>query len=409
MNPLRPQVVRTQDGTAHAPSAAGAPSPSQTAMSPTNPDDPASSSTQIPSILTQRPHEATFEDLLHALKLAGRDMLSRVIRVFSERNTIPTATPFAEPFPHRRESASAQPASSKGSLLPPRPSEPWAFRTPAYPEPLEVFRIEHPDLPVGLEGLRILHLSDLHIRRLERTEAHTRLLDALRRADCDLAFFTGDYHDGTGHEHAAAELLSEIIAACPARLGRFGVFGNHDTPLMRRLARDIPGITWLNNQFAEPIVAIAGQAPLPLRVLGLSYPEDLFQCAIDLPAGETLLPVKGRFVLTLAHMPSVMAACAEVGLPLVFAGHTHAGQIRITRRSALHTSSDLPGHLASGVLRLRQTLCCISRGLGDGIWPGLRINCPRQLPLYVLTRGPLSAPLAPSHAKPNHLACVRAW
>lgn len=378
-------------------------------MSPTNPDDPASTSTQIPSILTQRPHEATFEDLLHALKLAGRDMLSRVLRVFSERNTIPTATPFAEPFPRRRESVSAQSTSTKGSLLPPRPSEPWAFRTPAYPEPLEVFRIEHPDLPVGLEGLRILHLSDLHIRRLERTEAHARLLAALRHADCDLAFFTGDYHDGTGHEHAAAELLSEIIATCPARLGRFGVFGNHDTPLMRRLALGIPGITWLSNQFAEPIFAVPGQPPLPLRILGLSYPEDLFECALDLPQGETLLPVKGRFVLTLAHMPSVMAACAEVGLPLVFAGHTHAGQIRITRRSALHTSSDLPGHLASGVLRLRQTLCCISRGLGDGIWPGLRINCPRQLPLYVLTRGPLSAPLAPTHAKPNHLACVRAW
>lgn len=406
MNPHRPQVVRSQDGIAHSPPTPAAPAGAPGPTTPP-PEDHSSVSTQIPSILTQRPHEATFEDLIHALKLAGRDMLSRVLRVFSERNTIPVATPFAEPFPHRRESAPSP--STKGSLLPTRASDPWAFRTPAYPEPLEVFRIEHPDLPVGLDGLRILHLSDLHIRRLERTVAHARLLAALRHADCDLAFFTGDYHDGTGHEHAAAELLSEIIAACPARLGRFGVFGNHDTPLMRRLALGIPGITWLNNQLADPISVTPGQPPLPLRILGLSYPEDLLECALDLPQGQTLLPVKGRFVLTLAHMPSVLAACAEVGLPLIFAGHTHAGQIRITRRSALHTSSDLPGHLASGVLRLRQTLCCISRGLGDGIWPGLRINCPRQLPLYILTRGPLSAPLAPTHAKPNHLACVRAW
>jgi predicted MPP superfamily phosphohydrolase len=406
MNPHRPQVVRSQDGIAQSPSTPAAPAGAPGPTTPP-PEDQSSVSTQIPSIFTQRPHEATFEDLLHALKLAGRDMLSRVLRVFSERNTIPTAAPFAEAFPHRRESAPSP--STKGSLLPQRASDPWAFRTPAYPEPLEVFRIEHPDLPVGLDGLRILHLSDLHIRRLERTDDHADLLAALRHADCDLAFFTGDYHDGTGHEHAAAELLGEIIAACPARLGRFGVFGNHDTPLMRRLALGIPGITWLNNQLADPISVTPGQPPLPVRILGLSYPEDLLQCALNLPMGETLLPTKGRFVLTLAHMPSVLAACAEVGLPLVFAGHTHAGQIRITRRSALHTSSDLPGHLASGVLRLRQTLCCISRGLGDGIWPGLRINCPRQLPLYILTRGPLSAPLAPTHAKPNHLACVRAW
>ena len=53
-----------------------------------------------------------------------------------------------------------------------------------------------------------------------------------------------------------------------------------------------------------------------------------------------------------------------------------------------HTSSDLPADLATGVLRLRQTLCAVSRGLGQAVIEA-RFNCPAQAPMYVLRRGEL--------------------
>ena len=98
---------------------------------------------------------------------------------------------------------------------------------------------------------------------------------------------------------------------------------------------------------------------------------------------------------------------SSLNLPLVLAGHTHAGQIRLSPRLAPHTSSDLPAHLATGVLRLRGTLCCVSRGMGEAIREHLRINCPRHVPLYTLRRGEL--PRAEGGAGAEVVTQVMAW
>ncbi len=90
--------------------------------------------------------------------------------------------------------------------------------------------------------------------------------------------------------------------------------------------------------------------------------------------------------LVLTHYPSEVFPAAELGLPIVLAGHTHGGQFRLSPRHIAHTASDMPGRLATGILRLRNTLLCVSRGLGEGFLD-LRINCPQQMPLYTLRRG----------------------
>ncbi|MCW5774989.1 MAG: metallophosphoesterase [Phycisphaeraceae bacterium] len=119
---------------------------------------------------------------------------------------------------------------------------------------------------------------------------------------------------------------------------------------------------------------------LPLRILGASYPEDLFAAEISTSDDD-------RFEIALVHDPVAAIAAAELRVPLVLAGHTHGGQVRLSPRAIPHTSSDLPASLASGILRIDGTLCCISRGLGDAMLP-MRINCPPHAPLYVLRRTP---------------------
>ena len=108
------------------------------------------------------------------------------------------------------------------------------------------------------------------------------------------------------------------------------------------------------------------------------------------------------FTLALAHHPNTLIPAAALHIPVLLAGHTHAGQIRLHPRLAPHTSSDLPMHLASGILQLGSTLCCISRGLGDGVVEHLRINCPRQMPLYTLRRAERLEPY-------ENVRQVRSW
>lgn len=256
-----------------------------------------------------------------------------------------------------------------------------------------------PTVRSPLEGLRILHLSDLHMRRLPSWGANLRALcAALRQAHADLVVFTGDMMDHPGDEDAAIRAMRAILDAIPpARLleplglRAVGVMGNHDSAALdRRIEGDVPGLCVLRNRAMDFTV---GDSSTPnLRLLGWSWPEDpLGSLMSATPASFAPKPPddKPPFTITLVHMPTMIFAAADLGLPLVLAGHTHAGQIRLSPRCAPHTSSDVPSHLAGGVLRLRSTLCCISRGIGDGVMNGLRINCPWQVPLYTLRHGEL--------------------
>jgi predicted MPP superfamily phosphohydrolase len=291
------------------------------------------------------------------------------------------------------------------------PPEPLAVLAPTpapgrpvgrIPRPVEAFDLPLPTLPHGLEGLTILHVADLHIRaHVSRRRAFREILDALAATPVDLVVLTGDYMDQPGHEeHALAALELLVEAARPGVPGGFiAVFGNHDTLDFRHAARRVHAVRWLDNTHAD--VDLPGRPPI--RVLGLSWPEDPLAATLALPPGPgAQSPVP--FCLTLAHMPNVIFPGADLGLPLVLAGHTHAGQVRFGPRSAPHTSSDTPAHLASGVLRLRDTLLCISRGLGEAVFEGARFNCPRQMPRYTLRRAPL-----PATPDPARVTQVIAW
>jgi len=243
------------------------------------------------------------------------------------------------------------------------------------PSPIERYEIAHPAVPEALDGLSVLHLSDLHITRSRfGGRLDDALLEALDSTPVDVIALTGDYMSRPGDEPLAMEALWRVARAWRARLGAFGVFGNHDTPKLRRLAVErIEGVRWLEGG--------AGVDGSPLRVLGSSDPEDLLAASLS----ET---EAAAVTLTLVHQPSAIYAASTLGLPLVLAGHTHGGQVRLSKRKLLHTAGDLPGDRACGILRLGETLCCVSRGLGEMLLP-VRVNCPRQAPLYTLRRGEL--------------------
>lgn len=275
--------------------------------------------------------------------------------------------------------------------------------------------IPHPALPGHLERLRVLHLSDLHIRRFAPGSVRMRrLASALASTPVDLIALTGDCMEAPGHEPATLRTLEWISGVWRSRLGAFGIFGNHDSQDFRVIARarfGRSGVNGLRFIGGRRVLACPG-----LELVGLDAPEDLLgvlsappgrharpcYTTIDLPEG-----CDPPFRIVLAHYPNIIVPAADQGMPMVLAGHTHAGQVRIGPGYAPHTSSDVPSHLAAGVLRLRSTLCCVSRGIGEGVVEGLRINCPAQVPLYELRRGAL--PRMSDGRPVGHIAQVISW
>jgi predicted MPP superfamily phosphohydrolase len=86
-------------------------------------------------------------------------------------------------------------------------------------------RIHSPKLPAAFEGLRIVHLSDIHVGSFDDPAAVQRGVDKVMALNPDLIFFTGDLVNNVASEMGDYET---IFAQLKAPLGVFSVLGNHD-------------------------------------------------------------------------------------------------------------------------------------------------------------------------------------
>jgi predicted MPP superfamily phosphohydrolase len=264
-----------------------------------------------------------------------------------------------------------------------RPQEP-DFRRPILPAPLERIELEIPGLPEALEGFRILHLTDLHLRKGRPVPPTiASLIEHLPAYPVDLVCLTGDYGHLPGDEAAACEGVGRLSKTWRSRLGALGIFGNHDSRDLPAMMRErVPGVRWLGH---ETIALAPG-----LRALATTYPEDaLAAMPAAMPAAAT-----ADFTLALIHYPTEAITLGALGVPLALAGHTHGGQMRLSPEYAPHTSCDLPHDQAAGLLRFGPTRVAISRGLGQSVVE-LRLNCAPQAPIYVLRRGPAEGAPSP--------------
>lgn len=96
---------------------------------------------------------------------------------------------------------------------------------------------------------------------------------------------------------------------------------------------------------------------------------------------------QGAFPVVLSHVPDAAPHAAAMGWPLVLAGHTQGGQIRLPFIGALATDSTLGRRYAAGLFDYQGTRLFITRGIGTTRVP-FRFLTPPQLPLIVLRAAP---------------------
>jgi uncharacterized protein len=93
--------------------------------------------------------------------------------------------------------------------------------------------------------------------------------------------------------------------------------------------------------------------------------------------------------LTHAPYQRVLNSFVNYGADVIFAGHTHGGQVRVPGIGALVTNCDLPRDQASGLSlwhHARDTAYLnVSAGLGTSIYAPLRFACPPEAVLMTFT------------------------
>jgi predicted MPP superfamily phosphohydrolase len=87
-------------------------------------------------------------------------------------------------------------------------------------------RLLFPDLPEPFHGIKIVHISDIHIGGLygawDKVEA---AMDLINAHDPDLIVFTGDLVNDFAEE---LDGWMEILGKLRAKLGKYSILGNHD-------------------------------------------------------------------------------------------------------------------------------------------------------------------------------------
>jgi predicted MPP superfamily phosphohydrolase len=237
----------------------------------------------------------------------------------------------------------------------------------------ERIRIETAKLPAGMDRLRIVQISDVHLGLIVRCDRMKRVLDIVKAEKPDLFVSTGDLVDAQiNHLAGLADLLREVNP----KYGKYAITGNHEfyAGVEQALAftREA-GFTLLRGE------AISSG---PITIVGVDDPAGV-QLKIIRPVSEkTLLEglPKDKFTLFLKHQPRVDAE-AQGLFDLQLSGHTHKGQIYpFTYASALTYPLNAGRFdLAGGAVLY------VSRGTGT--WgPPIRFLSPPEVTVIDLVR-----------------------
>jgi predicted MPP superfamily phosphohydrolase len=257
-------------------------------------------------------------------------------------------------------------------------------------------------LPANSTPITVLHIGDIHLAPWQKRKA--KFVHSLGRLKPDLVINTGD---NLGH----ADAIGPVLTALAPLMERPGVFvnGSNDyyAPVLRnplaylakpsersegpvldtpRLVGGFRSAGWLNLNNREGQITING---LKLGFIGVDDAHDELDNLTSIPNQANAL-ADCDLVLGVSHAPylRVLEAMGSAGASMIFAGHTHGGQVCLPLIGALTTNCDLPPKYARGISAWRfagrDVILNVVAGLGHSIYAPVRFFCRPEVRLITL-------------------------
>jgi len=263
------------------------------------------------------------------------------------------------------------------------------------PQPLEV-------LPAGSSPIRVLHISDFHLAPWQKRKI--AWIARLAKLDVDLVVDTGD---NLGHRDA----IDPVLIALGGLSGRPGAFVNgsndyfaprprnplsylrapsertSDIPLdTKRLNDGFERFGWLNVNNRGGVVTVNG---VRIGFVGIDDMHDgLADLASVARTKAELGPVDVHIAVSHAPYLAAIDAFNDAEIPVLFAGHTHGGQVCIPGYGAIVTNCDLPTKAAKGLSSWsrngHQLWLNVCAGLGHSIYAPVRFACRPEVRVVTL-------------------------
>lgn len=237
-----------------------------------------------------------------------------------------------------------------------------------------------PDLPPRLDGLRLLHLSDVHAGIHMEQDKMQALVAQANALGADLIVQTGDMID---IDPAYIPRYVRAFRDLAAPLGVVTVLGNHD----RYTGEDavIRGVRDAGQVFLRNAAHLIERGGAALALVGIDDPRNW---KADDPQPQDIGLALRRtppdaFSILLAHRPGAFDGAAPRGIPLTLAGHIHGGQLYLPLLG--WSAGRLITKYVMGHFRQGDSQLYVSRGIGVVGVP-IRVFVPPEIALLELRR-----------------------
>lgn len=257
-------------------------------------------------------------------------------------------------------------------------------------------------LPAGSTAITVLQIGDIHLAPWQKRKA--KFVHSLGALSPDLVVNTGD---NLGHKNA----IGPVLTALAPLLEKPGVFvnGSNDylAPVLRnplaylakpsdrshgesldtaRLMAGFRSAGWLNLNNQSGQLVIKG---VKLGFIGVDDAHDELDDLASLTS-QVASQKDSDVLIGVSHAPylRVIEAMALQSASIIFAGHTHGGQVCLPGFGALTTNCDLPTKYAKGFSNWKfgshEALLSVVAGLGHSIFAPVRFACRPEVRLITL-------------------------
>lgn len=242
---------------------------------------------------------------------------------------------------------------------------------------IEHVEIKVPNLPEGLNGFRLVQVSDLHIGPTLKRDFASMVVDKVNSLNPDIIAVTGDLIDGLV---PVLENDVEPFKDFHSKFGTYYVSGNHEyywgvNQWFEHVSK--LGMRVLNNK-SEIISTVDGDL-----LIGGVNDYDAERFTPDQPSSPVQAIYRNKnkktdYKILLAHQPRSCFEAQKAGFDLQLSGHTHGGQF-----VPWNYLVRLQQPFVAGLDKYKNMLVYTNRG--TGYWgPPLRLGVPSEITLITL-------------------------
>ncbi|MCK3686069.1 metallophosphoesterase [Maribellus sp. YY47] len=254
-------------------------------------------------------------------------------------------------------------------------------------------RISFDNLPASFKGLKIVHISDMHLGSFNRKfDQVSKAVELINEQEPDLILFTGDLVNNFAEE---TEDWAPVLSKMQARIGKYSILGNHDygdysewkSPAEKE--KNLDAIKRFHKKMGFRLLLNESENiridDEEIALIGVeNWGKPPFPQHGDLKKATTGIDAN-RFKLLMSHDPSHWDAevLDKTNIDLTFSGHTHGMQFGIERAGIKWSPVQYKYPRWGGLYNERKQYLYVNRGFGYIGFPG-RIGMPPEITVIEL-------------------------